>query len=98
MRFLAFLVPFCVLLTSSLSPANQDRTASAQEKPAPKESARKKKLQEPERPYPYLDEEVSYVNKPAGVTLAGTFTKPKQGGPFAAVLLITGSGKQDRDE
>ncbi len=37
-------------------------------------------------------------NKEAAVTLAGTFTKPKTGAPFPAVLLITGSGAQNRDE
>jgi len=32
------------------------------------------------------------------VTLAATFTIPQGTGPFPAVLLITGSGPQDRDE
>jgi pimeloyl-ACP methyl ester carboxylesterase len=55
--------------------------------------------QEPKRPFPYDEEEVSYENKTAaGVKLAGTLTLPKSNGPFAAVLLITGSGPQDRDE
>jgi len=55
--------------------------------------------QEPKRPLPYDEEEVSYDNKTApGVKLAGTLTLPRSGGPFAAVLLITGSGPQDRDE
>ena len=30
--------------------------------------------------------------------MAGTFTFPKEGGPFPAVLLITGSGPQNRNE
>ena len=54
--------------------------------------------QEPKPPFPYDAEEISYTNTDAGVTLAGTFTKPKSAGPFAAVLLITGSGPQNRDE
>jgi pimeloyl-ACP methyl ester carboxylesterase len=54
--------------------------------------------QEPKKPYPYHEEEVSYENKKAGITLAGTFTRPKEGEPFPAVLMITGSGAQDRDE
>jgi uncharacterized protein len=55
--------------------------------------------QEPKAPFPYEQEEVSYPNPQAdGVTLAGTLTKPKEGGPFAAVLLISGPGPQDRDE
>lgn len=56
------------------------------------------RAQEPKRPFPYLEEEVSYGNKKAGIKLAGTLTKPQGGGPFPAVLLITGSGAQDRNE
>lgn len=54
--------------------------------------------QEPKKPYPYLDEEVTYQNAKAGVTLAGTLTMLRAGAPFPAVILITGSGSQDRDE
>jgi hypothetical protein len=54
--------------------------------------------QEPKKPFPYLDEEVTYENKKAGVKFAGTLTLPRSGAPFPAVLLITGSGAQDRDE
>jgi pimeloyl-ACP methyl ester carboxylesterase len=57
-----------------------------------------KRPQEPKKPYPYLEEEVTVVNKKAGVTLAGTLTLPPSGAPFPAVVLITGSGQQDRDE
>ncbi|MBI3408689.1 MAG: alpha/beta fold hydrolase [Planctomycetes bacterium] len=56
------------------------------------------KPQNPKKPYPYREEEVSYENKSANLTLAGTLTLPKEGGPFPVVLLITGSGPQDRDE
>ena len=52
--------------------------------------------QHPKKPYPYVEEEVSY--KSGAITFAGTFTKPSGDGPFPAVLLITGSGAQDRDE
>jgi len=54
--------------------------------------------QEPKKPYPYLEEEVAFFNSKGGDTLAGTLTKPNTGGPFTTVLLITGSGPQDRDE
>lgn len=54
--------------------------------------------QEPIRPYPYDEEEVRFENKTAGVTLAGTLTLPRKTGPFPVVVLITGSGPQDRDE
>jgi len=54
--------------------------------------------QDPEEPYPYEEEEVTYENREAGVILAGTLTYPNSGGPFPVVLLISGSGPQDRNE
>ena len=54
--------------------------------------------QDPKKPYSYNEEEVTIENLKAGITLAGTLTSPKEGGPFPAILLITGSGPQDRDE
>ena len=54
--------------------------------------------QDPVKPYPYAEEEVVYENKEAGVKLAGTLTLPRSEGPFPAVVLITGSGPQNRDE
>lgn len=57
-----------------------------------------KRPQVPKKPYPYREEEVTYANRTQNVTLAATFTIPQGKGPFPAVLLITGSGPQDRDE
>jgi pimeloyl-ACP methyl ester carboxylesterase len=54
--------------------------------------------QTPARPFPYLEEEVSFAGAGEGITLAGTLSLPKGAGPFPAVLLIAGSGPQDRDE
>jgi fermentation-respiration switch protein FrsA (DUF1100 family) len=54
--------------------------------------------QEPQGPLPYIEEEVEFENHDAGITLAGTMTFPKGEGPFPAVVLISGSGPQDRDE
>jgi uncharacterized protein len=54
--------------------------------------------QEPIPPFPYQVEEVVFPNEGAGIRLAGTLTHPTDGGPFAAAILITGSGPQDRDE
>lgn len=53
--------------------------------------------QTPAPPYPYGEEDVSYTSAP-GVRLAATLTLPAGTGPFPAVVLITGSGPQDRDE
>lgn len=54
--------------------------------------------QEPKKPYPYLEEEVRFSSLKPGPSFAGTLTRPKGDGPFPAVLLITGSGQQNRDE
>lgn len=54
--------------------------------------------QTPQKPYPYKTEDVTYINEEAGITLAGTLTIPEGGGGFPAVVLITGSGQQNRDE
>ena len=54
--------------------------------------------QEPKPPYPYHSEDVTFENKTAGITLAGTLTIPSSGSNFTAVILITGSGAQNRDE
>ena len=55
-----------------------------------------KRPQEPKPPFPYKIEEVAFQN--GTVNLAGTLTLPQGNGPFPAVLLISGSGLQDRDE
>jgi uncharacterized protein len=54
--------------------------------------------QEPKPPYPYDEEEVIYENKRDGVKLAGTLTLPRGKSSFPAVILITGSGAQNRNE
>jgi hypothetical protein len=54
--------------------------------------------QTPQPPYPYGSREVSYESPKENATIAGTLTLPAGTGPFPAVLLITGSGAQDRDE
>lgn len=56
------------------------------------------KSQEPKPPYPYYSEEVTFDNVLSGITLSGTLTTPEKTGKFPAVILITGSGPQDRNE
>jgi len=53
---------------------------------------------EPQRPFPYKEREVTFVNPQAGVTLSGTLTLPQGKGPFPAVVLVSGSGPNNRDE
>jgi len=54
--------------------------------------------QEPKKPYPYIEKKVAYTNLKAGVKLVGTLTLPSDKSVFPVVLLITGSGPQDRNE
>ena len=56
-----------------------------------------KRRQDPVKPYPYSEQEVTFSNPAAGITLAGTLTLPASEGPFPAVVLISGSGPQNRD-
>ncbi|MCF2490736.1 S9 family peptidase [Dyadobacter sp. CY347] len=56
------------------------------------------KAQEPTLPYPYQSEDVTFANNKAGIKLSGTFTYPKKEGAFPVVILISGSGPQDRNE
>ncbi len=51
---------------------------------------------EAEVPLPYSRQPFTFTN--GDVTLAGTLTLPEGEGPFPALLLISGSGQQDRDE
>lgn len=54
--------------------------------------------QEPHPPYPYGVEEVAFTNNSEGFSLGGTLTIPEGEGPFPAVILVSGSGSQNRDE
>ena len=54
--------------------------------------------QEPKPPFPYASEEVTFDSLAEDVTLAGTLTRPEGDGPFPAVVLVSGSGPQDRNE
>ena len=54
--------------------------------------------QNPKKPYPYREEEVTFANPKAQISLAGTLTLPSGQGPVPAAILIAGSGPHDRDE
>lgn len=56
-----------------------------------------KRPQEPKPPFDYPIEEVVFVNSKDKNTLAGTLTLPKNKKDFPVVILITGSGAQNRD-
>ncbi|MDP9047596.1 MAG: alpha/beta hydrolase [Bacteroidota bacterium] len=48
--------------------------------------------------FPYKQEEVTFTNPRAGNILAGTLTMPSDGKASKIVVLITGSGPQNRNE
>jgi uncharacterized protein len=57
-----------------------------------------KRPQHPQGPFPYEAENVRFTNADKSITFGGTLTYPKGKGPFPTVVLITGSGQEDRDE
>lgn len=57
-----------------------------------------KRPQTPQPPFPYLSENVEYINSKSGLKLAGTLTIPEKADGCPAVVMLTGSGAQDRDE
>jgi pimeloyl-ACP methyl ester carboxylesterase len=60
---------------------------------------KKAKPQEPKKPYPYTEEEVTFKNESAGdIKFSGTLTLPKDVSNPPVVILISGSGPQDRNE
>ena len=65
---------------------------------AEKKEQQKARPQDPRPPFDYRVEEVSFTNEKVGNTLTGTLTIPKGKGPFPAMVLVSGSGQQNRDE
>ncbi|WP_428655458.1 alpha/beta hydrolase family protein [Runella sp.] len=101
---LADLSEFKTILTGKLEP----ETFSGQWKqngfPAPLTLKRVNLLsflnrpQTPVAPFPYNSEDVHFANADRSIQFGGTLTFPKGQGKFPTVILITGSGLQDRDE
>jgi pimeloyl-ACP methyl ester carboxylesterase len=54
--------------------------------------------QTPVKPYPYKEEEVTFRNAQADISLSGTLTLPRGTRSFPAAILLAGSGPLDRDE
>jgi pimeloyl-ACP methyl ester carboxylesterase len=59
-----------------------------------------KRPQTPRPPFPYKSTDITFLNKKASIQLAGTLSLPDttQGKKYPALVLISGSGPQDRDE
>lgn len=71
-------------------PLTMERTEAGGAKP--------NRPQEPKPPFAYEVRDVTFAGGAEGVTLAGTITMPAGDGPFPAVVLVSGSGPQNRDE
>jgi pimeloyl-ACP methyl ester carboxylesterase len=56
-----------------------------------------KRPQTPKPPFPYRSENVLYYNADRSMQFGGTLTIPNGKGPFPTVILVTGSGSQDRN-
>ncbi len=54
--------------------------------------------QEPGKPYPYKENEILFINYKDSIVLAGTLSCPAEGEKFDAVILISGSGPQNRNQ
>lgn len=53
--------------------------------------------QTPKAPFPYQEEKITFRNTKDQITLAGTLTLPKNTSNFPTVILISGSGPQNRN-
>jgi pimeloyl-ACP methyl ester carboxylesterase len=86
----------CTALAGPFRQGGMEMKASFRRRQAGALEPVRERPQTPQPPFPYSNEDVSV---PAGtVTLAGTLTMPKGKGPFPAVVMIAGSGPQNRDE
>ncbi|MFA6805853.1 MAG: hypothetical protein WCR29_00385, partial [Bacteroidales bacterium] len=57
-----------------------------------------KRPQEPKPPYPYIEEELSFKVPGVNYDFKGTLTLPSKEGKYPCVILVTGSGLENRDE
>src|SRR5690606_41757426 len=60
--------------------------------------AKRRRPQRPEPPYSYDTLDITFSSEYDNVKLAGTITTPREGEKLPAVVLVSGSGPQDRDE
>lgn len=81
-------IPICLSQESKKTMNKNEKVKSVEQPNRP---------QTPKPPFPYTQEEVSFENKAAGITLAGTLTFAQSAQPLPAVILISGMGPNDRD-
>jgi hypothetical protein len=83
-------------ITGTFNQAGQSFVMNLSHTPIEKETLLRP--QEPLPPFSYYTEEVKFENAKANVVLAGTLSLPAKEGKFPVVILITGSGPQNRNE
>ena len=54
--------------------------------------------QEPNPPYPYIEQEMSFNVKGVNYDFKGTLTLPSKDKTYPCIILVTGSGLENRDE
>ncbi len=82
-------------ISGAWTQAGQKLSLELERLPGPIDYARP---QDPRPPFPYTAVDVSFKNDAAGITLAGTLTYPATDQALTAVILISGSGSQNRNE
>lgn len=95
-QFTGTLSPDCSTLAGPFRQGGMEMKASFKRRQAGAAAPVLDRPQTPQPPFPYDFMDVSVPNE--DVTLAGTLTLPKGNGPFPAVVMIAGSGPQNRDE
>ena len=88
--------PDCQTLAGPFRQNALEMKASFTRRQAGDMTPKRDRPQTPQPPFPYLSQDVTFADGP--VTLAGTLTTPRGLGPFPAVMMIAGSGPQNRDE
>jgi fermentation-respiration switch protein FrsA (DUF1100 family) len=81
-------------LPLNLAPAEEGGAGAA----APAVPDPSTRPQTPRAPFPYDVEDVTFPQLTEDFDLAGTLTVPRGRGPVPGVVLVSGSGPQDRDE
>lgn len=76
--------------------SGQSMPLNLSRKPVEKQKAHRP--QDPVKPYSYYTEEVTFKNLEADITLSGTLSLPDNKKAYPVVILISGSGPQNRDE
>lgn len=79
------------------APLNLGRITPAQKAALSNGASEKVRPQTPKPPFNYYTEDVEYDNADKSLHYGATFTRPNGSGKYPAVIIISGSGTQDRN-